>query len=60
MVKKSQRRAVNKYNAAHYEVTSVRQPKGWRDGIKRYAAARGYSLAQFIKDACAEKIARDK
>lgn len=56
----AQRRAVNKYNAGHYDAVTVRMKKGERDAIHAHADGQGESLNAFINRAIAETMERDK
>ena len=53
-VRESQRRANEKWLAANYEQIAIRVPKGIKDRLKSYAAARGMSLRQYIIFSCEE------
>jgi hypothetical protein len=44
--------------AANYEKITIRVPKGTKDEIKQWADACGMSMAQYIRQACAEKAER--
>lgn len=50
MVTPAQRRASEKYNAAHYEYIKVRLDKGQNEKLKALAAAEGKSRNQYILD----------
>ena len=51
----SQKRANKKWLAENYEQIAIKVPKGTKDRLKSYAAARGMSLTQYIIRACEEK-----
>ena len=57
-MRESQKRANEKWLAENYEQISIRVPKGTKDRLKDYAAARGMSMAAFIQAACKEKAER--
>ena len=50
MVTPAQRRASEKYKAAHYEYIKVRLDKGQNEKLKALAAAEGKSRNQYILD----------
>ena len=50
----SQKRANKKWLAENYEQIAIRVPKGTKDRLKSYAAARGMSLRQYIIFSCEE------
>lgn len=58
---KSQRKAVQKYNAANYDQIIVRVPKGERDTFREFATYHGCSLAEYMRRAAylASDIAED-
>lgn len=57
---KSNQKAVNKYNKAHYETVHFRMFTGEREEIKQHAEMRGESLNAFLRRAVYEQIKRDK
>lgn len=54
----SQKRANKKWLAENYEQIAIRVPKGTKDEIKEAAEKAGMSMAQYIRQACAEKARR--
>lgn len=55
----AQRKAVAKYNAANYELISLRVKQGKKDAIKAHADSKGESVNAFINRAIDEAIERD-
>ena len=53
-MRESQKRANRKWLAENYEQVSIRVPKGTKDRLKEYAAARGMSMRQYIIFSCEE------
>lgn len=51
----SRKRANTKWLKENYESITIRVPKGTRERIKQWADASGMSMAQYIRQACAEK-----
>lgn len=54
----SRKRANTKWLKENYESITIRVPKGTRERIKQWADADGLSMAQYIRQACAEKAER--
>lgn len=54
----SRKRANTKWLKENYESITIRVPKGTREKIKQWADASGMSMAQYIRQACAEKAER--
>ena len=52
----AQRRAVGRYEAAHYDKVLVRLPKGEREQIKSAADAAGESLNAYIVGAIRDRM----
>ncbi len=55
----AQKRAVAKYNSAHYEQIPLKVKTGQKDAIKSHAEARGESVNGFINRAISETMVRD-
>ena len=55
MIPESRKRANEKWLAANYEQVIFRVPKGMKAQIKEWAEECGVSMAEYIKQACAEK-----
>ena len=55
-VSKAQQNAVNKYMAAHYDRINLTLPKGQKQILKDYTAARGESVNGFIGRVIAEGL----
>jgi predicted DNA binding CopG/RHH family protein len=51
----SRKKANQKWLKANYESITIRVPKGTKDKIKAWAAARNISMASYIQEACKEK-----
>lgn len=51
----SRKKANQKWLKANYESITIRVPKGTKDKIKEWAAARDMSMASYIQEACKEK-----
>ena len=58
-IRKSQQRAVQKYNAAHYDRLEAKVPAGEKEAIQQHATNRGESLNQFLCRAIRETMERD-
>lgn len=56
---KAQQRAVIKYMAANYDEIKLRVPKGRREEIRAFAAARGESVNGLVSRLIAEAMAAD-
>lgn len=54
-MKESRKNANQKWLKANYETITIRVPKGTREQIKKWAAARNISMASYIQEACKEK-----
>lgn len=57
-ISKPQQAAVARYSKAHYDMISIRLPKGYRDRIQKAATAAGVSSTAYIRaaiDAAIEK-----
>lgn len=54
----SRKKANQKWLKENYESITIRVPKGTREKIKEWADADGLSMAQYIRQACAEKAER--
>lgn len=57
-MKEYEKKARARYIAKAYDTITIRQPKGWRDKVKRIAENQGKSLAGFIREAVSEKLER--
>lgn len=51
-------RANTKYIQKNYEQLSIRLPRGEKEKIKGFATDTGLSLAQYIRQACYEKVGK--
>lgn len=56
---KAQQRAVSKYMAANYDEIKLRVPKGQREEIRAFAAARGESVNGLFSRLIADAMAAD-
>ena len=58
-VSEAKKRAVRKYEAAHYEPLRLDVPKGYKSQIKAAATAAGQTVASYVRDAKARRIEQD-
>lgn len=56
---KSQRKANDKYIAAHYSQVKLSMPNSEAEALSTYCAEHGYTKAGFIRTAIREKMERD-
>lgn len=59
-VSKRQQEHVNKYISQHYDQIKFTAAKGERERIKAAADRAGVSLSEYIRQAIAERIAKDE
>lgn len=59
-VSEAHKRATRKYEAAHYDAIRFDVPKGDKERIQDAAKAAGQSLAAYIREAIARRMAEEK
>lgn len=58
-VSEAKKRAVRKYEAAHYEPLRLDVPKGYKAQIQAAATAAGQSVAAYVREAIARRMEQD-